>query len=130
MALNWLWNYKGMKSVLVDTNIILWTFNGGPDFREAILEVIPGAKIAIPTCVITELEKLNTKEAKAALKLCQKLEITNIGNGYADDLLIEAAKKGNIIATNDKELLNILKSLKINALKIREKNKLVPTEGL
>ena len=130
MALNRVWNYKGMKTVLTDTNIILWTFSGGPDFREAILEAVPGAKIKIPTCVIVELEKLNTKEAKTALNLCQKLESKNIGNGYADDMLIEAAKKGDIIATNDKELLNRLKTLKINALKIREKNKLVSTEGI
>ena len=119
-----------MKIVLTDTNIILWTFSGGPDFREAILEAMPGAKINIPTCVITELEKLNTKEARAALKLCQTLESKNIGNGYADDMLVEAAKKGDIVVTNDKELLKRLKTLKINALKIREKNKLVSTEGI
>lgn len=119
-----------MKTVLTDTNIILWTFSGGPDFREAISEAMPGAKIKIPTCVITELKKLNTKEAKAALDLCQKLENKNIGNGYADDMLFEAAKKGDIVATNDKDLLNRLKTLKINALKIREKNKLVSTEGI
>ena len=33
-----------MKTVLTDTNIILWTFNGGPDFREAIAKAIPDAK--------------------------------------------------------------------------------------
>ena len=60
----------------------------------------------------------------------EKIEITNIGDGYADDMLVEAAKGGNIIATNDKDLLNRLKILEINALKIREKNKLVSTEGL
>jgi len=130
MALDRVWNYKGMKTVLTDTNIILWTFSGGPDFREAISEAMPGAKIKIPTCVITELKKLNTKEAKAALDLCQKLENKNIGNGYTDDMLFEAAKKGDIVATNDKDLLNRLKTLKINALKIREKNKLVSTEGI
>ena len=30
-----------MKVVLPDTNIILWTFNGGTDFREAIANVAP-----------------------------------------------------------------------------------------
>ena len=43
---------------------------------------------------------------------------------------IEAAKKGFTIATNDKEILTKLKLLKINALKIREKTKLVSTEGI
>ena len=65
-----------MKTVLIDTNIILWTFNGGPDFREAILEVVPGAEIEIPTCVIKELEKLDTKEAKASLS--EAVSVSNL----------------------------------------------------
>jgi len=44
-------------------------------------------------------------------------------------MLISAAKEGHIIATNDKEILKQLKLLQLNALKIREKNKMVFTEG-
>ena len=44
-------------------------------------------------------------------------------------MLVSAAKEGHIIATNDKDILKQLKSLKLNALKIREKNKLIFTEG-
>ena len=130
MALNRIWNYQGMKTVLADTNIILWTFSGGPDFREAISEAVPGWNIAIPSCVIAELEKLDSNDSKAALKMCKTLEIVDIGNGYTDTMLIDAAKKGYLIATNDREMLTELKSLKLNALKIREKNKLVSTEGI
>tara|TARA_B100000029_G_scaffold360050_1_gene352949 strand:+ start:533 stop:892 length:360 start_codon:yes stop_codon:yes gene_type:complete len=119
-----------MKTVLTDTNIILWTFNGGPDFREAIAKAMPGTEIAIPSCVISELKKLKTKDARTALNFCSDMEVVDIGNGYADDMLFEAAKNGNIIATNDKDLLYRLKKLKLNALKIREKNKLIPTEGI
>jgi len=119
-----------MKTVLPDTNIILWTFGGGPDFREAIKEVMPGSSIAIPNCVIQELEKMNTKKAEAALQICNTLPTKDIGKGYADNMLIEAAKKGFTIATNDKYILTKLKLLKINALKIREKTKLVSTEGI
>jgi len=118
-----------MKTVLVDTNIILWTFNGGPDFREAIANIAPNYKLVIPTCIMFELEKLNTKESLAALDICKKMEQKNIGSGYADDMLISAAKEGHIIATNDKDILKKLKSLKLNALKIREKNKMIFTEG-
>ena len=97
MAFNRIWNNQGMKTVLVDTNIILWTFNGGPDFREAIANIAPNYNLVIPTCIMFELEKLNTKESLAA--------------------------------TNDKDILKKLKSLKLNALKIREKNKMIFTEG-
>ena len=119
-----------MKTVLADTNIILWTFSGGPDFREAISKAAPEWNLVIPSCVITELEKLESNDARAALKMCKTLEIIDIGNGYTDTMLIDAAKNGYLIATNDKEILSELKSLKLNALKIREKDKLISTEGL
>ena len=90
-----------MKIVLPDTNIILWTFNGGIDFREAIARVAPDYEIKIPTCVINELKKLKTKQSIAALAFCSKIKSIDIGVGYADDLLIESAKKGYLIATND-----------------------------
>ena len=48
-----------MKEVLPDTNIILWTFSGGIDFREAIAAAAPNFDIKIPTCVIDELKKLD-----------------------------------------------------------------------
>ena len=52
-----------MKEVLPDTNIILWTFSGGTDFREAIATAAPNFDIKIPTCVIDELKKLDTKRS-------------------------------------------------------------------
>jgi len=129
MALNRIWNNQGMKTILVDTNIILWTFSGGPDFREVIADIAPHYNLVIPTCVMLELEKLNTKESLAALEICKKIEKKDIGEGYADDMLITAAKEGHIIATNDRYILKQLKILKLNALKIREKNKMIFTEG-
>ena len=116
-----------MKTVLVDTNIVLWTFTGGPDFIKAINEAAPGFEIAVPGCVIAELEKLGTNEAKAALSYCQKVKTIDIGTGYADEMLINASKKGYIIATNDKELLEKLAKKKFNALRSRGKSRLMST---
>jgi len=118
-----------MKTVLPDTNIILWTFNNGPHFKEEIERIAPHYKIMIPSCIISELKKLNNKQSRAALQLCENIETINIGEGYADKMLITAAKKGYLIATNDNEILKELKEEKINALRIREKNKLMYTEG-
>lgn len=118
-----------MKIVLPDTNIVLWTFNGGIDFREAIISAAPDHQIMIPTCVLKELKKLGNRKSIAALVFCEKIETIDIGKGYTDKLLIKAAKKGHLIATNDKEMLNHLKREGINALRVREKNKLIMTEG-
>ena len=118
-----------MKTVLVDTNIILWTFSGGPDFRNAITEVAPGYDIAVPSCVISELEKLGTKQAKAALEYCKTLDVIDVGEGYADKMLVTASENGYIIATNDKGLLEELEKRALNALRIRGKTRLIPTES-
>ena len=118
-----------MKIVLPDTNIILWTFNGGIDFREAVARVVPDYEIRVPTCVINELKKLKTKQSIAALAFCSKIKSIDIGIGYADDLLIESAKKGYLIATNDKEIILNLKKNRIKALRIREKSKLIIMEN-
>ena len=118
-----------MKTVLVDTNLILWTFSGGPDFRNAITEVAPGYDVAVPSCVITELEKLGTKQAKTALEYCKTLDVIDIGKGYADKMLISASESGYVIATNDKGLLEELEKRSLNALRIRGKSRLIPTES-
>ena len=118
-----------MKTVLVDTNIILWTFSGGPDFKNAITDVAPGYDVAVPSCVISELEKLGTKQAKAALKYCKTLDVIDIGEGYADKMLVLASENGYVIATNDKGLLEELGKRGLNALRIRGKTQLIPTES-
>ena len=118
-----------MKTVLVDTNIILWTFSGGPDFRNAITEVAPGYNVAVPSCVISELEKLGTKQAKAALEYCKTQDIIDVGEGYADKMLVSASERGYVIATNDKDLLEELEKRALNALRIRGKTRLIPTES-
>jgi rRNA-processing protein FCF1 len=118
-----------MKTVLVDTNIILWTFSGGPDFRNAITEVAPGYNVAVPSCVISELEKLGSKQAKAALEYCKTLDVIDVGEGYADKMLVSASENGYIIATNDKGLLEELEKRALNALRIRGKTRLIPTES-
>ena len=116
-----------MKTVLVDTNIILWMFDGGADFIEALQDVAPGFDVAIPNCVISELEKLGTKNAKAALKYCEKMNIIDIGSGYADEMLLEASAKGYVIATNDKQILDQLTERGTMAIRIRGKKRLMVT---
>ena len=118
-----------MKTVLVDTNIILWTFSGGPDFRNAITEIAPSYDVAVPSCVISELKKLGTKQAKAALKYCKTQEIIDIGKGYADKMLVLASENGYVIATNDKDLLKELGKRGLNELRRRGKTQLIPTES-
>ena len=94
-----------MTLVFPDTNILLWPFAGGPDFREAIIEALPDADIRIASCVVEELEMLGTPDAKSAAEFCQEMTIINLGIGGVDNVLLEAARRGAIVATNDRELI-------------------------
>ena len=85
-----------MTLVFPDTNILLWPFAGGPDFREAIDEALPGADIRIASCVLEELELLGTPDAKSACELCQELAVINLGLGDVDSVLLEAARRGAV----------------------------------
>ena len=99
-----------MTLVFPDTNIILWPFAGGPDFREAIDEALPGADIRIASCVLEELKLLGTPDAKSACELCQELAVINLGLGNVDSVLLEAARRGAVVATNDRELIERIHS--------------------
>ena len=83
-----------MRTVLVDTNIVLWMFNEGANFVEAIQDVAPGFDVAIPKWVTSCVEKLGTKEAKPALKYGDNINFVDIGTGYADEMLLNASEKG------------------------------------
>ncbi|OIR10236.1 MAG: hypothetical protein BEU05_01645 [Marine Group III euryarchaeote CG-Bathy2] len=95
-----------MTLVFPDTNILLWPFAGGPDFREAINEAMPGCDIRIASCVLEELEMLGTHDAKSAAEFCQTMMVINLGIGGVDNVLLEAARRGAVVATNDRELIN------------------------
>ena len=113
-----------MTLVFPDTNILLWPFAGGPDFREAILKALPDADIRIVTCVLDELEVLGTPDAKSASELCQNLSIINLGLGDVDSVLVEAARRGAVVATNDRELIERIRSCGGKVLRPRGGHKL------
>ena len=113
-----------MTLILPDTNILLWPFSDGPDVIEEISKLMPQSQIEIADCVVRELEILNTPESKAALSLFSIFPIHILGNGDADDLLFNAAKKGAVIVTNDAELINRLKTEKLPVVRPRGRYKL------
>ena len=113
-----------MTLVFPDTNIVLWPFADGPDFRDAINEALPGANIRIASCVLEELELLGTPDAKSACKLCQTLAVINLGLGDVDSVLLEAARRGAVVATNDRELIERIRSFGGKVLRPRGRHRL------
>ena len=120
-----------MKTVLLDTNIILTCIKQKIDFFDD-LEFM-GMKILIPKQVIKEIEKLTKskqklrfrEDAKLALKILEKNDFqkVDIGKGHVDKRIKLFADEHPemLVATLDKGLQEKLKNSKII---IREKKRL------
>jgi hypothetical protein len=88
----------------------------------------------VPSAVKSELTGLSTRggegaaEASLALQLasrCRVVEVTLEANETVDDAIVKASQKlGAVVATNDIELKNRLKLLKVPVVYLRDKSKL------
>ena len=88
----------------------------------------------VPSAVKSELTSLSTRgaegaaEASLALQLasrCRVVEVTLETNETVDDAIVKASQKlGAVVATNDIELKNRLKLLKVPVVYLRDKSKL------
>ena len=73
-----------------------------------------------------ELQKYNT-EYDIIAPSKNKMNVIDIGSGYADEMLLEASAKGYVIATNDKQILEQLTERGTTAIRIRGKKRLMIT---
>ncbi len=111
--------------VILDTNFLLAPFKLRVDIF-AELERILDVKydLYVTEGVISELKALGTREAKGALSLARGLpRIATEGN--VDEALIALASKDTIICTNDKILIEKLKSKGAPVIYIRQKKHLI-----
>ncbi|HIP74259.1 MAG TPA: DNA-binding protein [Euryarchaeota archaeon] len=117
--------------VAIDTNMLLVPFQFGVDIFEEIKRLVPGAKIVILRGTIRELDKIagqgvkEKKYARLAKRLVEvhKVEIID-RDGPVDSELVRLAKKGVIIATNDRELKRRVWEAGGKVISLREKNRL------
>ena len=120
------------NKVALDTNMLLAIKKLKIDIFEEIKESIGKAEFLIPVQVIKEMQKLSEKNknmekaSNIALQLIKKNKAKEIQSKEkdADKALIELAKKGIIIATNDKELKKKVLKVKGKILNIRKRKKI------
>lgn len=113
--------------IAIDTNIFIYAAR----FKIDIFSQLKGNEIFIPESVIRELEKLsngksaNAKAAALALGILgekiNEVKILPSNARIADDDLLELGKKGYVIATQDRELIEKLKSAGCKIAYIRQK---------
>ena len=94
-----------MKAIL-DTNFAIIPAQFGIDIYEGIHRIIPKAQITTIKQVVNELEKINNKHSKTALKILKqkKVKIEEEPGSTDTALLQHAQKEKATLCTNDKEL--------------------------
>ncbi len=124
--------YSKVKGVVLDTNMLLVPYYFGVDVLEEIGRIVPGTKVYVIPQVLKELDKLeregNQRErlgARIGKRIAEKLEVLPVEEGLPTDAaLVELAKKGYVIATNDRELKRRIWEAGGVVAYLREKNHL------
>jgi hypothetical protein len=107
-----------MKRVILDTNFLLAIGQFGIDVFSELERICDFPyKVFVLDKTIGELNKVLTTggKDKAAAKLAlslvkEKVEVIRTSDGYVDDILVQLANGDNIVATQDKELKDRIKT--------------------
>ncbi|MDP2906673.1 MAG: DNA-binding protein [Nanoarchaeota archaeon] len=107
-----------MKRVILDTNFLLAIGQFGIDVFSELERICDFPyKVFVLDKTIGELNKVLTTggKDKAAAKLAlslvkEKVEVIKTSDGYVDDILVQLANEDNLVATQDKELKNRIKT--------------------
>lgn len=124
-----------MKTIILDTNTLMAIGQFKIDVFSEIDKVADFKyEVNILDKTVEELEKIIREQtgkhqamAKLALDMIKKKKIKKIKTeeGNVDDLLVDLAKKGAIVVTQDKELKERIKKVSGLAMTIRQKKKVV-----
>ena len=115
-----------MKKILIDTNFLIDIIRFKVGLEEIDKLVNKPYKILILNRVVEELNSIENKNAKAALKLMKlkKIKIIHVKEKNTDNALVALANKNTIVATNDKKLRKRLKIIKVKIIYLRKRKHL------
>lgn len=115
-----------MRKIILDTNFLIDLMKFRIELDEIEDLLIEPYELLTISSVIEELKKIDSKNAKLALKL---VELKNIGilktkEKDADMAILNLADKNSVVATNDINLRKKLKALSIKTIYLRAKKHL------
>ena len=121
-----------MKKIFLDTNFLIDFIRFKPDLKEIDDLVNDSYKLVVLDVVMKELKKISeskTKEsnyAKIALEFVKskQIEILETTEEHADESILALSDENTIVATDDAELREKLKSLGIKTIYLRAKKHL------
>jgi len=121
-----------VKTIILDTNFLVDCLAWKVDFFRELDRILPFTyKLAVVDKTVDELEAISTTArptekigAKLAKQLIAKKRIAVIATdrkGYTDTLILKAANKDTVVATQDQGLKRRLKEKGIPVIIIRQK---------
>ncbi len=123
-----------MKTIILDTNFLTIPYKFKVDvFKEIHNLISEEHEITTLDGVVRELEHMSEERgedasaARIGLELIEKNQVKIIltHERNVDDAIVELANDQTLVATNDKELINRLKTKNVKVIYLRGKNRLV-----
>ncbi|OYT61926.1 twitching motility protein PilT [Thermoplasmatales archaeon ex4484_30] len=126
METYWIWGDK-MRAVVLDTNALMMPYQFGINIEKEINRLLGICRIIVPHTVVEEMERLaeeggeTGRAAQLGLSIIRKrgfrlMETENRGD---DGILETALKIDGAVVTNDKELKERAKELKLPVIYLR-----------
>jgi rRNA-processing protein FCF1 len=114
-----------VRALVLDANGLLMPFQFHINIDSEIKRLLGDVRVLVPSSVLGELERMGTKESKAALALAARYEAADtLLSG--DDAVIDVAERHSAaVLTNDRELIRRLRGLSIPVLRLRSERFLV-----
>jgi len=121
-----------MKKVWLDTNFLMLPVQFKVDlFGELERLMNEPFEVVVPSGAVGELRIIAARGTKDGAAARVALKIVDAGrakvvesSGKVDDWLVEKAGEGDVVCTNDLELIRRLREIKVRRIQLRGKNHL------
>jgi len=116
-----------VKALVLDANALLMPFQFRMNLDKEISRLLGEIRVVVPSSVVDEISRLQTREAKAALALAGKYEVVETELAGDDGVLDVAVRNEAAVVTNDRELMSRLKGVGLPVVRLRSERYLVLT---
>ncbi len=115
------------RRVLLDTNALMTAVRLNLDLAAELRRAAPGWSLAVPKCVLDELEGLKgRRNAREARALALRFPAVPSAGGSGDAALLETALSGagRAVLTNDRALRAALRKAGVTVLYVRGRDRI------
>ena len=116
-----------VKALVLDANALLMPFQFRMNLDKEISRLLGEIRVLVPSSVVHEISRLQTREAKAAMALARKYEVVETELAGDDGVLDVAVRNEAAVVTNDRELMSRLKEAGLPVVRLRSERYLVLT---